>query len=99
MNDVFLVDTDKLDELKSELSDAESKISNAIEDLSGVVTSMGENGWVGPDYDVYKEDFMTRKADLEAAEDYVKAYKNIIEDVSAKAVTLSESITDACTIN
>lgn len=96
---IFLVDSSKLDELKGDLSTAETNISNAIEGLSGVVTSMGENGWVGPDYDVYKDDFVTRKEDLEAAEAYVKAYKNIIDDVSTKAVTLSEAISDACNMN
>lgn len=96
MDDIFLVDTGKLEDLKSDLSTAESDISGAIEGLSGVISSMGENGWVGPDYDVYKDDFVTRKADLEAAESYVKAYKDIIDEVSTKAVALSESISDAC---
>lgn len=96
MDEIFLVDTGKLEDLKSALNTSESDISKAIDGLSGVISSMGENGWVGPDYDVYKDDFLKRQADLEAAESYVKAYKNIIDEVSTKAITLSESISDAC---
>ena len=96
MDEIFLVDTGKLEDLKSALNTSESDISKAIDGLNGVISSMGENGWVGPDYDVYKDDFITRKADLEAAESYVKAYKDIIDEVSTKAVALSESISDAC---
>lgn len=100
MNDTyFSVDTTKLEELKDDITDSHTNIGNSIEGLDNAITSMGENSWEGPDYDIFREDFITRKSDMNAAKAYLKAYEALIEEVIDKALDLNDNIKEACRLN
>ena len=65
--------------------------------LENAVTAMGtEDGWVSDVYNILSEKFSDRKAALEYAISYLKAYEAIIASAAEKAETLSTAISNAC---
>jgi hypothetical protein len=93
----FCVDSEALLSLKEEISSKIGAVQSSLTAMESAVSAMGsQDGWVSDVYNILSEKFSDRKAALEYAISYLKAYEAIIASAAEKAETLSTAISNAC---
>ena len=93
----FYVDSEALLNLKTEISSKITAVQSSLTSMESAVTAMGaQDGWVSEIYTILSEKFNDRKAALEYAISYLKAYESIVAAAAEKAEALSTAISNAC---
>ena len=95
----FLIDTGKLETLKSEINSKISAIEASLGDLSVLFTEMEKaEGWEGEAHDYMRSEYVAHQQDFVDAVTYLKAYESMVGKVLDSGATLYDAVIAACNI-
>ncbi len=96
MNYDFIIDTEQLLTLKSELESKVSILNGSIEGIYTAIKSMGEEDWQDDVYVTLETKTKAYEESLNYAVNYMSSYASLINKTVERAVQLGSDITDIC---